>query len=162
MREMLAQITCFSQRSAHYNGEAATSPVYVTDFASRTAHCAYELFIALGINQAGLLTYTALVLYRSGFSVMRATISTHEGHISDTFELSTNSNESEHRLLRSPWHYLAVFQSELAVPCSIGIHSPPLRQVPSGFKYSLHKKACWKRIRGKSILGGHQWCSCSA
>ncbi|CAK0880463.1 unnamed protein product, partial [Prorocentrum cordatum] len=53
-----------------------------------------------GINQAGLLTYTALVLYRSGFSVIAARISTFEGHISDRFELSTTSAESEH-LLRS-------------------------------------------------------------
>ncbi|CAL1160694.1 unnamed protein product [Cladocopium goreaui] len=59
----------------------------------------YKLVLE-GINQAGLLTYTALVLYRCGFSIATATISTTEGHIVDTFELTTTSAESE-SLLRS-------------------------------------------------------------
>eukprot|EP00930_Biecheleria_cincta_P034348 TRINITY_DN23751_c0_g1_i1.p1 TRINITY_DN23751_c0_g1~~TRINITY_DN23751_c0_g1_i1.p1 ORF type:complete len:1257 (-),score=207.81 TRINITY_DN23751_c0_g1_i1:177-3947(-) len=53
-----------------------------------------------GINQAGLLTYTALVLCRCGFSVVSARISTYEGHVSDSFELSTTSPEAVN-LLRS-------------------------------------------------------------
>eukprot|EP00434_Breviolum_minutum_P018473 symbB.v1.2.016296.t2/scaffold1236.1/size130149/14 len=59
----------------------------------------YKLVLE-GINQAGLLTYTALVLYRCGFSISTAQISTTEGHIVDTFELTTTSAESE-SLLRS-------------------------------------------------------------
>ncbi|CAK0800360.1 unnamed protein product, partial [Prorocentrum cordatum] len=55
-----------------------------------------------GINQAGLLKYAALVLYQSRFSVLRARISTVDGHVSDTFEVSTSSPESE-RVLRSHW-----------------------------------------------------------
>lgn len=53
-----------------------------------------------GINQSGLLTYAALVLYKCGFSVLSARISTVAGQISDTFELATTSTEAEH-LLRS-------------------------------------------------------------
>lgn len=51
-----------------------------------------------GINQAGLLAYASLVFVRSGFSVLRASISTTDGHFSDSFELSTLSPEAEHRL----------------------------------------------------------------
>lgn len=51
-----------------------------------------------GINQAGLLTYASFVLYRCGFSVVCARISTCEGHVLDSFELSTTSAEAEHLL----------------------------------------------------------------
>eukprot|EP00747_Dinoflagellata_sp_TGD_P127037 gnl/TRDRNA2_/TRDRNA2_174350_c8_seq5.p1 gnl/TRDRNA2_/TRDRNA2_174350_c8~~gnl/TRDRNA2_/TRDRNA2_174350_c8_seq5.p1 ORF type:complete len:1071 (+),score=162.67 gnl/TRDRNA2_/TRDRNA2_174350_c8_seq5:166-3378(+) len=53
-----------------------------------------------GINQAGLLTYATLVLLRSGFNILCASITTDAGHISDVFELATHSAEAE-RVLRS-------------------------------------------------------------
>jgi len=53
-----------------------------------------------GINQAGLLTYASYVLFRSGFSIVYARISTVQGHVSDIFEISTTSPEAEH-VLRS-------------------------------------------------------------
>lgn len=53
-----------------------------------------------GINQAGLLAYTSLLFFRSGFSIERAIIATRDGQVSDTFELVTESEESE-LLLRS-------------------------------------------------------------
>ncbi|CAE7319631.1 LACTB2 [Symbiodinium sp. CCMP2592] len=67
--------------------------------ASSERELRYHLVLE-GINQAGLLTYTALVLFRCGFSILHATISTSEGHIVDTFDLSTKSAEAE-SLLRS-------------------------------------------------------------
>lgn len=51
-----------------------------------------------GINQAGLLTYTALVLCRCGFSVVAATISTVHGRVSDSFDLVARSETAEHKL----------------------------------------------------------------
>lgn len=51
-----------------------------------------------GINQAGLLAYASLSLLRSGFNVTGATISTTAGHISDVFDLSTESPEAEREL----------------------------------------------------------------
>lgn len=74
-----------------------------------------------GINQAGLLTYTALVLYRSGFSIVHATISTVEGHVSDTFELSATTSEAEH-LLRS---YLDVPFAERKETVPLPFHISP-------------------------------------
>lgn len=51
-----------------------------------------------GVNQAGLLTYATLGFVRSGFSVVRADISTVGGHFTDTFELSTKSPDAERHL----------------------------------------------------------------
>eukprot|EP00930_Biecheleria_cincta_P106245 TRINITY_DN995_c0_g1_i2.p1 TRINITY_DN995_c0_g1~~TRINITY_DN995_c0_g1_i2.p1 ORF type:complete len:993 (+),score=167.13 TRINITY_DN995_c0_g1_i2:197-3175(+) len=66
-----------------------------------------------GINQMGLLAFVLLVLSRSGFSVQRASISTNEGHVFDTFDLVTESRSAE-RILRS---YLALPQA--TPPCSL-------------------------------------------
>ncbi|CAE6970770.1 gapN [Symbiodinium natans] len=77
--------------------------VSVVSFAELPANSERELryhLVLEGINQAGLLTYTALVLFRCGFSILHATIQTSEGHIVDTFDLSTKSTEAE-SLLRS-------------------------------------------------------------
>jgi len=57
----------------------------------------YKLEIQ-GINQAGLLTFAAVIFFRSGFNVLRAKISTVEGHVTDMFELSTNSPDAEKKL----------------------------------------------------------------
>eukprot|EP00931_Biecheleriopsis_adriatica_P088130 TRINITY_DN62508_c0_g1_i1.p1 TRINITY_DN62508_c0_g1~~TRINITY_DN62508_c0_g1_i1.p1 ORF type:complete len:1048 (+),score=154.81 TRINITY_DN62508_c0_g1_i1:20-3163(+) len=57
----------------------------------------YELEIE-GLNQAGLLTYTALVLCKCGFSVLGASVSTLEGRVSDSFHLLAESPSAEHTL----------------------------------------------------------------
>eukprot|EP00931_Biecheleriopsis_adriatica_P041537 TRINITY_DN23733_c0_g1_i1.p1 TRINITY_DN23733_c0_g1~~TRINITY_DN23733_c0_g1_i1.p1 ORF type:complete len:1180 (+),score=248.85 TRINITY_DN23733_c0_g1_i1:95-3634(+) len=72
-----------------------------------------------GINQAGLLTYTALVFYRCGFSVVRASITTSEGHFVDSFELTTTSQEAEN-LLRS---HLDVPGGENKEPAPLPFHA---------------------------------------
>jgi len=87
----------------------------------------YSLEIA-GINQAGLLTYAALVLFRAGFTIVNAKITTIEGQISDTFEVSTTSPEAEHLL-----------RSYLVVPVLSNTESPyPFHATPSDHDLLKH------------------------
>eukprot|EP00931_Biecheleriopsis_adriatica_P066290 TRINITY_DN40683_c0_g1_i1.p1 TRINITY_DN40683_c0_g1~~TRINITY_DN40683_c0_g1_i1.p1 ORF type:complete len:1006 (+),score=141.83 TRINITY_DN40683_c0_g1_i1:102-3119(+) len=51
-----------------------------------------------GINQAGLLTYTALVLCRSSFNVVVASISTSGGRVHQSFDLVAESEAAEQAL----------------------------------------------------------------
>lgn len=64
-----------------------------------TGNQSYRYTLELkGINQAGLLAYASLLFLRSGFSIEHAQISTHDGHVADTFELVASSREAEFML----------------------------------------------------------------
>ncbi|CAK0791715.1 unnamed protein product [Prorocentrum cordatum] len=65
-----------------------------------------------GINQAGLLLWISLVLAQAGFNIVRAQVTTKDGDVHDTFELTTSSEEAEGKL-----------RSHLHIPVGAEVHS---------------------------------------
>mmetsp|Transcript_68947 Transcript_68947/g.202386 ORF Transcript_68947/g.202386 Transcript_68947/m.202386 type:complete len:1171 (-) Transcript_68947:103-3615(-) len=67
--------------------------------AGKSSRCVYRYRLELkGINQAGLLAYMSLVLSQSGFSIVRAHVSTVDGCVADVFDLKTEDVNAERRL----------------------------------------------------------------